>query len=190
MAKEWVLITNSKDNMLRLNFIEADITTLEVDVIVNAANEAMLGGGGVDGAIHRAAGPRLYEACLAFPDENGVRVPTGDARITPAFNLPSKFIVHTAGPIWHGGDNGEEDLLAACYWNSLMLASIHGKSVAFPAISTGIFGYPIDKACETVIETIRQFDTYFYIDRVILVTFKSPEVTNCFKAMGIQEGDG
>jgi O-acetyl-ADP-ribose deacetylase (regulator of RNase III) len=176
--------------MLRLNFIEADITKLEVDVIVNAANEAMLGGGGVDGAIHRAAGPGLYNACFAFPNENGVRLPTGQARITPAFNLPSKFIVHTAGPIWNGGDNNEEGLLSACYLNSLMLASLHGKSVAFPAISTGIFGYPIDRACKIAIQTVKTFDIYYKIDRVILVTFKSPEVTNCFRAMGIQEGDG
>jgi O-acetyl-ADP-ribose deacetylase (regulator of RNase III) len=174
--------------MSRISVIEADITKLDVDVIVNAANEAMLGGGGVDGAIHRAAGPRLYEACLAFPEVNGVRVPTGEARITPAFNLPSKFVVHTAGPIWNGGDNNEDELLAACYWNSLMLASLHGNSVALPAISTGIFGYPVEQACEIASQQAHIHLRQNKNIEIFLVTFKSPEVTNCFRVMGIQEG--
>ncbi len=174
--------------MSRINVIEADITKLSVDVIVNAANEAMLGGGGVDGAIHRAAGPRLYEACLVFPEVNGVRVPTGQARITPAFDLPSKFIIHTAGPIWNGGNDNEDELLADCYWNSLMLASLHGNSVAFPAISTGIFGYPVEQACEIAREQAHMFLRQNRNIEIFLVTFKSPEVSNCFKKMGLLKG--
>src|SRR3954454_2173539 len=121
--------------------VQADITTLEVDAIVNAANERMLGGGGVDGAIHRAAGPRLYEACKSIPEiRPGVRCPTGEARITPGFDLPAKYIIHTVGPVWHGGRAGEDDDLADCYRNSLALAVRNGvRTIAFPAISTGVY---------------------------------------------------
>ena len=131
-----------------IEVIEADITTLHVDAIVNAANETLLGGGGVDGAIHRAAGPELLAACRALPQVRaGVRCPTGEARITPGFRLPAKFVIHTAGPVWRGGDDGEAQLLASCYRRSLQLARENGvRSIAFPAISCGVYGYPVDAA--------------------------------------------
>jgi O-acetyl-ADP-ribose deacetylase (regulator of RNase III) len=131
-----------------LTVIEADITTLALDAIVNAANESLLGGGGVDGAIHRAAGPDLLAACRALPEASpGVRCPTGEARATPGFRLPARWIIHTVGPVWRGGTHREADLLAACYRNTLALAHEHGiRSIAFPAISCGVYGYPIDPA--------------------------------------------
>jgi O-acetyl-ADP-ribose deacetylase (regulator of RNase III) len=143
----------------RLEGIQADITTLRVDAIVNAANERMLGGGGVDGAIHRAAGRKLYDACLAIPEDRpDMRCPTGEARITPGFDLPAKFVIHTVGPVWHGGESGEAELLANCYRNSLKLAVENGiKSIAFPAISTGVYGYPIGQATKIVMREVRQF---------------------------------
>src|SRR5262245_13389121 len=131
--------------MERLNVIQGDITRQEVDVIVNAANEWMLGGGGVDGAIHAAAGPELLEACRAVAEVRpGVRCPTGEARVTAAFQLPARWIVHTVGPVWRGGAQGEQDLLASCYRESLAVAVAQGaRSIAFPAISTGAFRFPI-----------------------------------------------
>lgn len=139
--------------MESVSITTGDITKLAIDAIVNAANETLLGGGGVDGAIHAAAGPRLLEACRAIPQvRHGVRCPVGDARITPGFALPAKFVVHTVGPRWHGGDNGEPELLASCYSSSLILASDNGlSSIAFPAISTGIFGYPLQAAARVAI---------------------------------------
>src|SRR5215217_4408331 len=113
--------------MARIDIVRGDITTLDVDAVVNAANERMLGGGGVDGAIHRAAGPQLYDACKAVPEvRRGVRCPTGEARITPGFNLPAKFVIHTVGPVWGGGGSSEAELLASCYHNSLKLAADNG----------------------------------------------------------------
>ncbi|WP_442481271.1 O-acetyl-ADP-ribose deacetylase [Aeoliella sp. SH292] len=125
-----------------------DITKLEVDAIVNAANELMLGGGGVDGAIHRAAGPQFYEACEKVEQwRPGVRCPTGEARITPGFDLPAKWVIHTVGPVWHGGGYGEANVLANCYRNCLELAVEHGaRTLAFPAISCGVFGFPAERA--------------------------------------------
>mgnify|MGYP001084202520 CR=1 FL=1 len=132
--------------MKNIRILEGDITTARVDAIVNAANPRMLGGGGVDGAIHRAAGPKLLEACYQVEDVNGVRCPTGDARITTAGNLPSKFVIHTVGPIY-GNEINPKGLLQAAYLNSLQLARNYKcQSVAFPAISCGAFGYPIQEA--------------------------------------------
>jgi O-acetyl-ADP-ribose deacetylase (regulator of RNase III) len=143
--------------MGRISVALADITTLAVDAIVNAANERMLGGGGVDGAIHRAAGPELLEACRRIPEVRpGVRCPTGEARITSAFRLPNRFVIHTVGPVWRGGGHGEDRLLASCYRNALALAGDHGvRTIAFPAISCGVFGYPLERAAAVGVAQIR-----------------------------------
>lgn len=140
-----------------MKIITADITGLDVDVIVNAANPGLLGGGGVDGAIHRAAGPALLEACRALSESApGVRCATGEARMTPGFALPARFVIHTVGPIWHGGDRGEADLLALCYRNSLRLLRQHRLcTIAFPAISCGVYGYPAAQAAHVAISTLR-----------------------------------
>lgn len=140
-----------------IEVVEADLTALEVDAIVNAANESLLGGGGVDGAIHRAAGADLLAACRALPElRPGVRCPTGEARITPGFRLPARWVIHTVGPVWRGGEHGEPDLLAACYRNSLQLAHAHGISrIAFPAISCGVYGYPIEAAVAIAVREAR-----------------------------------
>ena len=142
-----------------IKIIQGDITTLAVDAIVNAANQVMLGGGGVDGAIHRAAGPELYKACLKVPEVRpGVRCPTGEARITPGFKLPAKFVIHTVGPVYRDGLHGEPEKLAACYRNSLALAAENGcKSIAFPCISTGIYGYPKEDAAEIAVQEVKAF---------------------------------
>ena len=139
--------------------IQGDITTLAVDAIVNAANQAMLGGGGVDGAIHRAAGRELYEACLKVPEVRpGVRCPTGEARITPGFNLSAKFVIHTVGPVYRDGLHGEPEKLAACYRNSFALAAANGcRSIAFPCISTGVYGYPKEEAAQIAVREVRGF---------------------------------
>ncbi|RMD88966.1 MAG: O-acetyl-ADP-ribose deacetylase [Alphaproteobacteria bacterium] len=129
---------------------QGDITGCAVDAIVNAANERLTPGGGVSGAIHRAAGPRLAEACRALGG-----CPTGEARITPGFDLPARHVIHTVGPVWQGGKEGEPELLASCYRASLALAAEHGlSSIAFPAISTGIFGYPLAAAAEVAARTV------------------------------------
>ena len=145
------------DKMIKI--IQGDITTLAVDAIVNAANQVMLGGGGVDGAIHDAAGPELYEACLKVPEVRpGVRCPTGEARITPGFKLPAKYVIHTVGPVYRDGLHGEPETLAACYRNSLALAAETGcKSIAFPCISTGIYGYPIEDAAKIAVREVEEF---------------------------------
>lgn len=142
---------------LPITVITADITQLAVDAIVNAANRSLLGGGGVDGAIHRAAGPELLDACHALPEvAPGVRCPTGAARITPGFALPARYVIHTVGPVWRGGDHGEPEQLANCYRNALqLLREYRQRSIAFPAISCGIYGYPPERAAAVACATLR-----------------------------------
>jgi O-acetyl-ADP-ribose deacetylase (regulator of RNase III) len=137
----------------KMNVIRGDITTLKVDAIVNAANTTLLGGGGVDGAIHRAAGPELLAECLTL---SGCH--PGEAKLTRGYNLPARFVIHAVGPIWRGGDRGEAEVLANCYRNSLQLALDNGvKTIAFPAISCGAYRYPISEAAQIAVETTRKF---------------------------------
>lgn len=140
-----------------IQVITADITRLRVDAIVNAANPGLLGGGGVDGAIHRAAGPALLEACRQLHESTpGVRCPTGEARITAGFALPARYVIHTAGPIWHGGGQGEALLLERCYRSAMRLLQGYGlHTIAFPAISCGVYGYPAAQAAGVAVDTLR-----------------------------------
>jgi O-acetyl-ADP-ribose deacetylase (regulator of RNase III) len=164
--------------------IRGDITTLDVDAIVNAANERMLGGGGVDGAIHRAAGSGLLVECRRIPEVRpGVRCPTGEARITGGYNLKARFVIHTVGPIWRGGNQGEPELLASCYRSSLHLAFDHGiRTIAFPAISCGVYGYPIDGAAAIAFEeTVRFLEARRMPERVLFVAF-SQDIFEAYRA--------
>jgi len=159
--------------MTRIDLERADITKMAVDAIVNAANGALAGGGGVDGAIHRAAGPALKTAAVAQAP-----CPTGEARLTPGFDLPARFVVHTVGPVWSGGGRGEAALLAGCYVRSLDLAAEAGaRSIAFPAISTGVYGYPKEAAAGVAVAAIRGWIAAHpgMLDRVVLVAFSDED---------------
>ncbi|MBK7378904.1 MAG: O-acetyl-ADP-ribose deacetylase [Ignavibacteriales bacterium] len=154
--------------MIKLEIVKGDITKLKVDAIVNAANSSLLGGGGVDGAIHRAAGPKLLEECRKL---NGCE--TGEAKITNGYNLPAKFVIHTVGPVWNGGEYYEDNLLESCYKNSLELA-VENKiqTIAFPAISTGIYRFPLERATQIAIKIVKEFiSTKPGITKVIFVCF-------------------
>ncbi len=152
-----------------IKVVQGDITQLEVDAIVNAANETLLGGGGVDGAIHRAAGPGLKEYCAKLGG-----CPTGEAKITPGFKLPAKYVIHTVGPVWRGGKANEAALLASCYRHSLELALAHGiKTMAFPSISTGAYGYPKEEAAKIAIAVMREYESKF--DEIIACCFSAAD---------------
>ena len=159
-----------------IRIVQGDITKLTVDAIVNAANSSLLGGGGVDGAIHRAAGPELLEACRELGG-----CPTGEARITPGFRLPARWVIHTVGPVWHGGERGESELLRACYDHSLQLASTQGlQTIAFPAISTGVYGYPIEAAARIALTAMHDAEREFH--ELIACCF-NPQDTEVYRAL-------
>lgn len=156
---------------MSIKAVKADITKLQTDAIVNAANNTLLGGGGVDGAIHRAAGSQLLAECRTL---NGCE--TGQAKITKGYNLPAKYVIHTVGPVWYGGEQGEPQLLADAYRNSLKLAEEHNlKSIAFPAISTGVYGYPKEEAAHIAIDTIREFLKEYDME-VVLTAFSDGDL--------------
>lgn len=157
----------------KIHLVKGDITLQDVDAIVNAANTTLLGGGGVDGAIHRAAGPLLLDECRTL---GGAR--TGEAKITRGYDLKARHVIHAVGPVWHGGKSGEENLLRSCYANAMRLASENGlKSIAFPSISTGAYGYPVEKAAPVAIDAVvKALKQYITIERVVFVLFSQHDL--------------
>jgi len=174
-------MTDGIDSMTEISVVRSDITKLDVDVIVNAANSSLLGGGGVDGAIHQAAGPGLLAKCRTL---GGCE--TGQAKITRGYDLPATAVIHTVGPVWHGGDHGEPELLASCYRKSLALADQHNlKTIAFPAISCGIYRYPIPQAADIAVSTIRDYlNQPSNLEKVILVAFNDEIFDSYEHALG------
>lgn len=164
----------------KIIMLEADITALTVDAIVNAANNSLLGGGGVDGAIHRAAGPQLLDECRTLGG-----CPTGEAKITKGYKLPARYVIHTVGPVWQGGNNGEPHLLASCYRGCFTLARQHHlKTIAFPAISTGVYGYPKEEAAAIAVrEARRAIAKNPQLEKIVLVCFNQETVANYTKAL-------
>ena len=176
--------------MASIEVLQGDITTLDVDAIVNAANSSLMGGGGVDGAIHRAAGSALLEECIKIAKARRPEspCPAGEAVITGAGKLPAKFVIHTVGPVWHGGAEGEAELLASCYRRSLLLAEENGvKSIAFPNISTGVYGYPKEKAADVAVASVRETLLQTAgITRVVFVCFDRENYSLYSKLVGIE----
>lgn len=173
----------------RVHVLQGDITTIAVDVIVNAANSSLLGGGGVDGAIHRAAGPALLEACKQVIQQQG-ECPTGHAVITLAGNLPAKAVIHTVGPVWQGGDHHEAERLEDAYLNTLQLALANGyQSIAFPALSTGVYGYPRAAAAEIAVNTVLKFTTRRALPEHIYFVCFDEEMAQLYTRLLTQQGD-
>jgi len=170
-------------NKVKLSLIQGDITKQATDAIVNAANSSLMGGGGVDGAIHRAGGPAILEECKQIASRQG-RLPTGKAVITTGGNLKARFVIHTVGPVWHGGKNGEPDLLASAYRESLKVATENNLlSISFPSISTGVYGYPIAKAARVALGAVASFlkENVTSISEVVFVLF-DPDIFQSYKA--------